>query len=416
MTKRAGQWQRKHSVSRIPAIGVLGLFALLAPLGAQDEDLVFRSDVTLVRVDVQVLDRAGQRIPGLTKDDFLLRKNGQPTEIRAFGFEQVPLDIVLLIDVSGSMRPHVERIAMGVRSAMRALGPDDQVAVMVFDRRVRVKLGLDGDHDRVAMALEDVLDSERFNSGTAITRALKEAAVWLATEARPDSRRAIVILTDDETGDGRDEEGVLAALDRGQSALSVLLAPGSERSRRGGVSWPGRRGGIILGGPRFPVPGPSIDMMQSAGVREIARETGGDTFRVEESSALRMTFERLRQRYALFYSDPTGAAAVEVTLANRVFQRYPGAELAYRRPGAKWGEGVEQPPVLTRAPVPEPRQPRKPGWSQDGEDDEAAPIVEPPGPPPPATTPQERKGGWRTATPEDTKPTPPERPVPRRKP
>lgn len=369
-------------------IAILAAFALL-PLAGQDGDLVFRSDVTLVRVDVQVLDRAGQRITSLTQDDFRLRVNGQPAELRGFGQEQVPLDLLLLIDVSGSMRPHVERIAMGVRSALRALGPEDRVAIMVFDRRTRLRLGLESDHDRVARGLEDVLDSENFNSGTAITRALKDAARWLGQEARTDARRAIVILTDDETADGRDEEGVLAALDRSQAALSVLLAPASERRNRG-VNWPRRRGGIIIGMPRFPIPGAGTDMLASAGVREIARETGGDTFRVEDSEALQMTFERLRQRYALFYSDATGAAPVDVVLSDAARRRYPGAEVAFRRPGNRWGEPrPEAPPVISRTPAP----------------------AEPPPP-----VPEERKGGWRSATPDDMKPETPDKPAIRRRP
>jgi hypothetical protein len=263
--------------------------------------------------------------------------------------------------------------------------------------------------------MEELLDEERFNSGTAITRALKESARWLENCARADARRAIVILTDDENGDGRDDDGVLSGLDRAGAALSVLLAPGSER---GGqiltrTPWPTRRGGIILG-PRFPGPQTRAPIMDSAGVREIARETGGDTFRVDESAALEHTFARLRQRYALFYSDPTGTAPVEILLTDAVQRRYPGAHPEYRR-GGRWGG--EQAPVLSRAPAPVPASvpastPERgaPGWSQERTDDddggEVAPRVAPPPPPPPPPA-AERKGGWRQATPEDLKPAPP---------
>lgn len=389
------------------------LIAALAAvtLAGQEDTPVFRSDVTLVRVDAQVVDRGGQRIQNLRREDFRLTVDGRPAELSAFATEQIPLDLVLLIDVSGSMRPHVERIAAGMRSALRALGPDDQVAVMAFDRQTRVHLHLEGDHDRVAGGMQALLEEERFNSGTAITRALKQSAQWLESEARPDSRRAVVILTDDESGDRRDDDGVLSALDRSGAALSVLMAPPSERGRRGGggIGWPaGRRGGIILG-RRLPIPRPQVSMMDSAGVREIARQTGGDTFRVEDSDALTMTFERLRQRYALFYSDATGRAPVEITLSEAAQRRYPGARVEYRRSG-RWGGGAEPPVLSERSPV---RTPEGPGWGQGPDDvDERAPSVAPPPPPPstpPSTAPaaQERKGGWRKATPEDLKPAPP---------
>jgi len=150
-------------------------------------------------------------------------------------------------------------------------------------------------------------------------------------------------------------------------------------------------------------------MMDSAGVREIARQTGGDTFRVEDSDALTMTFERLRQRYALFYSDATGRAPVEITLSEAAQRRYPGGRVEYRRSG-RWGGGAEPPVLSERSPA---RNPERPGWGQGQDDvDERAPSVAPPPPPPstpPSTAPaaQERKGGWRKATPEDLKPAPP---------
>lgn len=389
------------------------LIAALAAmtLAGQDDTPVFRSDVTLVRVDAQVVDRGGQRIQGLGREDFRLTVDGRPAEMSAFATEQIPLDLVLLIDVSGSMRPHVERIAAGMRSALRALGPDDQVAVMAFDRQTRVHLDLEGDHDRVAGGMQALLEQEGFNSGTAITRALKQAAQWLEAEARPDSRRAVVILTDDESGDRRDDDGVLSALDRPGAALSVLMAPPSDRGGRGGggIGWPaGRRGGVILG--RLPIPRPQVSMMDSAGVREIARQTGGDTFRVEDSDALAMTFERLRQKYALFYSDATGRAPVEITLAEAAQRRYPGARVEYRRSG-RWGGGDQVPVLTERGPA---GPPARPGWGQGPDDvDERAPSVAPPPPPPSTTAPstppatQERKGGWRKATPEDLKTAPP---------
>jgi hypothetical protein len=44
--------------------------------GAQDE-VVFRSDTTLVRVDVQVLDRDNRPVTGLEREAFLFREQGQ---------------------------------------------------------------------------------------------------------------------------------------------------------------------------------------------------------------------------------------------------------------------------------------------------------------------------------------------------
>ena len=80
-------------------------------LAAGGDDVVFRSDVSLVRVDAQVVDRDNRAVTGLADGDFVLREEGRPQTIHNFASENMPVDVLLLLDVSASMRPHVERIA-----------------------------------------------------------------------------------------------------------------------------------------------------------------------------------------------------------------------------------------------------------------------------------------------------------------
>src|SRR4051812_40520684 len=49
----------------------------------------FRSSVTLVTVDVVVLDRDGKPVPGLTADDFQIKLNGKVQPVRALSYVQV---------------------------------------------------------------------------------------------------------------------------------------------------------------------------------------------------------------------------------------------------------------------------------------------------------------------------------------
>ncbi len=249
-------------------------------MAADDEKAVFRSDVSLVRVDTQVLDRDGRAIAGLKITDFTLREQGKPLPIRNFAREDMPVDVLFLLDVSASMRPHVERIASAAHQAMNVLGTDDRVAIMVFDRATRVRMPFSSGIEQVEMGFDSVLRKENFRGGTDITAGLIQAANYVKKNARPDARRAIVILTDDQTEFNRDDEGVLMALERADAVLSALLAPdamnqssypgGGGYPRGGqpgsGSGWPGgqqRRGGgiggalggIILGGGGTSYPG-----------------------------------------------------------------------------------------------------------------------------------------------------------------
>ena len=56
-------------------------------------------------------------------------------QIRHFESEDMPVDVLLLLDVSGSMQPHIERLSEAAHQAMLVLGRGDRVGVMVFDRQ-----------------------------------------------------------------------------------------------------------------------------------------------------------------------------------------------------------------------------------------------------------------------------------------
>src|SRR3954468_6749818 len=128
-----------------------------------DNTVVFKSDVALTRVDAQVVDGTGRAITGLQAGDFVLRVNGKVVPIRNFASENMPVDILLLLDVSGSMQPHVRRIADASEQALRVLAPQDRMAVMVFDTRTKVRLPFRQDHDEISRELHRLLQSERFN-------------------------------------------------------------------------------------------------------------------------------------------------------------------------------------------------------------------------------------------------------------
>src|SRR6202167_2922735 len=116
--------------------------ALGTGLSAGDDDAVFRSDVSLVRIDAQVVDSGNRAITRLHAEDFILREDGRVVPIRNFASENMPVDVLFLLDVSASMRPHVQRIADASGQALTVLGKDDRMGIMVFDRATRVRLPL----------------------------------------------------------------------------------------------------------------------------------------------------------------------------------------------------------------------------------------------------------------------------------
>jgi VWFA-related protein len=420
---------------------VLG-FAMSAA-SAPEEDITFKSEVSLARVDVQVVDRQNRAITGLEVEDFILRDSGEMREIKNFLAEEMPVDVLLLIDVSGSMQSHVRTIADAAHQALNVLAEGDRVAIMVFDRSTRVRLPFNQNRRQVLQALDGVVSQEGFNGGTDITRAFYDAIRFVARDARRDARRAIVILTDDQTERDRDENGITAALTKSDVIASALLAPdamgiggmgGGGRTRTGG-GWPGSTGGgipdIIFGrrdpwGTRTPFPGGgSVGRTHSAGTAEIAERSGGDSMSVDDASAFEMTLTRIRQRYALHYNmgELVNAADrgdnIEVDLSSAASRRYPGAEVRFRRvymnsDGDMRGTEIRTASRTTRTqPAPRtadpelseedtPRLKRRPAVSEPDGSRSSGPAISAPDP-----GAQQRQGGWRQSDEPEAEPAKP---------
>lgn len=343
----------------------------LAAAAAAQEEVVFRSDVALARVDVQVMDNSGRAITGLGIDDFVLMENGKPKPIRNFSSEDMPVDLLFLIDVSGSMRPHVETLASASQQALRVLGEQDRVAIMVFDRRTRTRMKFRNVNDDVAREFQRLLDQEHFDGGTDITQALHESVQYVSKNGRKEARRAIVILTDDRTEFHADVFGVSKALLRAGTVLSALIAPDamsyrnsrmppSRMPRRGGLSLPFPVPGGPMGGP-FPGGGgggypPAGSRANSAGTEEIARESGGDSSSVYAPSALDTTLSRIRQRYSMHYimedADNQAGRRLQVFLTGEAKRRYAAAEVRYRRVYLSEDARGDEPYMITRGSAP----------------------------------------------------------------
>jgi len=197
-----------------------------------------------------------------------------------------------------------------------------------------VRLPFSGSRQELQRELAHLLRQERFNGGTDITRAMLDAADYIRREGRRDARRAIVILTDDQTEFDRSEAEVSLTLARADAVMCALIAPDALQFGQFPAGVGLRRGGF---GNRVAGTGGFLGIhTRSAGTAQIARNSGGDAMSVDQASALEQTLLRLRQRYTLYFSLPEGVRPgqerkIEVGLADRTRLRFPDAEVRYRR-------------------------------------------------------------------------------------
>jgi VWFA-related protein len=140
---------------------------------------------------VRVTDLKNRAISGLSKEDFEVTENGALREIVSIEKSEAPFNLVLLLDVSGSVENYVNFIRKAARSFVNTVGTEDKVAIVIFNEDVKQLSTFTTDKGKLSASL-DTFDA---GGGTAYYDAL---AFSIADTLRPlkGERTAIVVLTD----------------------------------------------------------------------------------------------------------------------------------------------------------------------------------------------------------------------------
>lgn len=155
----------------------------------------YRVTTRLVLVDTQVLDKKSHiPVNTLKRDDLEVYEDGVQQQISFFSQDELPLSVVLLFDLTDSVRPVLKPLAEGAQRALEHLKPEDEVAVIVYAATAYVVQDFTTDRGEAAAA---IARAGRMKSREAafFNEALFKAAEHLST--RPNARRVIIWLTDD---------------------------------------------------------------------------------------------------------------------------------------------------------------------------------------------------------------------------
>lgn len=156
----------------------LGMVAI--PAGAQ-----------LMRLNVNVTDRHGRALSGLKTTDFSVFENGQERTVTDVEPANAPFNLVLLLDVSGSVEEHINFIRKAARNFINTVGPQDRISVISFRDDIQVISDFTTDHALLSERLKDI-DA---GGPTALYDALGYTLVEQLKQLRGE-RTAVVILSD----------------------------------------------------------------------------------------------------------------------------------------------------------------------------------------------------------------------------
>src|SRR5947207_9707140 len=90
-------------------------------------------DVDVVQIIATVTDASGHFVTGLARSAFHIDEDGKPQKISHFGAEDVPLELIVACDVSGSMTPAMPRLKAAVKDFLAAVPTRDQVTLLGFN-------------------------------------------------------------------------------------------------------------------------------------------------------------------------------------------------------------------------------------------------------------------------------------------
>lgn len=143
------------------------------------------------KVLVRVTDVNNRAISDLKKEDFEVTERGTAREILSVEPTSAPFNLVLLLDVSGSVENYVDFIRKAARAFVQTADRADKIAIIIFNEDVKQISTFTTDKGK----LSESLDTFDAGGGTAYYDSL---AFTIADTLRPlrGERTAIVVLTD----------------------------------------------------------------------------------------------------------------------------------------------------------------------------------------------------------------------------
>jgi len=170
-------------------------------------------DVDVVQIIATVVDGRGHFVTGLPKTAFHVEEDGKAQVISHFGAEDVPLELIVACDVSGSMTPAMPRLKKAVKEFLTAVPIRDQVTLLGFNDSI------------FALTRRAVNPEER-------TKAVDRLAPWGATAlydvilrgvdmlGKQPGRRAMVVFSD---GEDQGSHASITDVERRLQASDVTL-------------------------------------------------------------------------------------------------------------------------------------------------------------------------------------------------
>jgi len=233
-------------------------------------------------VPVSASDSLGQPVKDLTAADIVIEEDGQPQQVISLSKPgETPIDLALLVDVSGSTQKQFafeqQAAAQFLRDVLKTSDAVSLFSIGVVPNRVMSRTN----NGKEAMA--SLMAIKPSNEPTAFFDTIVEAAEYLDKSADSGSRRVLVVISDGEENYSKSStvEDALKDLQKSDCLFYSINPSG---------------GGIRLN---------TISLRGQAYMEAMASQTGGQAFNIANpenlASVFRQIAEELQAQYLFGY-------------------------------------------------------------------------------------------------------------------
>jgi len=253
----------------------------MAPISRRASPPNLQVNTSLVLVPVSVTDAYNRPVLGLDRSSFRVFDNNVEQQLTSLAFEDTPVAIALVFDMSGSMGPKIRKSRLAIARLLEMANPEDEFCLIEFSDGVHLAKSWIPDPSEITSSLATTVPRGRTALLDAIALGLRE----VKKSTRP--RKALVIISDGGDNRSRLTETELRAMARESDALIYAMGIFEGMGRQLSVE--------ELAGPGL--------------LEEITEASGGRLFPVSDVNhlpeiAARIGIE-LHNKYVLAYS-PSG--------------------------------------------------------------------------------------------------------------
>ena len=257
----------------------LAVVLLLASVRAHETpQQPIRTVTRTVALYATVTDSEKRLVPDLTLEDFEVYDNGKLQTVSLFDNKPQPINVVVMLDTSGSMTLALDLVKRAAEQFLIRLLPDDQGMVGAFNDKIEFHPeGFTSDRDRLVSLLKE-LD---FGYPTRLYDAVNQSMAQL--KGIP-GRKVVLVFTDGD--DNASKFGSGDVTDRGRLEDVMVYSIGLENEYFDGTR--------------------KVRSSPDRGLKRLSEETGGGFFLLKKTDELTSTFTRVAQelhsQYVLGFS------------------------------------------------------------------------------------------------------------------